>query len=102
MLLDATPLEAMDEQQQQSPVDVVTKIREELAEFQHISSKQALREAMREACKEALLRTVSHTGFHPVVDHLKQRRLIRSGPRRTRMAAETASHSSRRLTVSHK
>ena len=39
MLLESMSLESMDEQQwQSSPVDVATKIREELAEFQRTGS----------------------------------------------------------------
>jgi hypothetical protein len=67
----------MDEQRQ-SPVDVITRIREELAVFQRTSSKQALREALGAACKEALLRAVSRPDIHPVVTHLKRRGLIAS------------------------
>jgi hypothetical protein len=50
----------MDRQQQytarQSPVDIVTRIREELAEFQrtYSSNKQAVREALRETLRETL------------------------------------------------
>jgi hypothetical protein len=47
MPVGAIPLESTDEQQHstagKSPVDVVAKIRKDLAEFQQNSSKQALR-----------------------------------------------------------
>ena len=105
MPVGAIPLESTDEQQQQhtagkpSPVDVIISIREELAEFQRNSSKQALRDAMREACKEALLQAVSHPGTHPtdidpVVEHLRDRGLIPPAPSRaSRIKALTASNS---------
>jgi len=60
----------------QSPVDIVTRIREELAKFQRTcSNKQAVRETLREAllsaCREAVLRAVNGPNMAPVVDHLK-------------------------------
>ena len=106
MPVGAIPLELTDEQQQQhtagkpSPVDVIISIREELAEFQRTSSKQALRKAMREALREALLRAVHDADTHPtgdidpVVEHLRDRGLIPPAPSRaSRIKTSTASNS---------
>jgi hypothetical protein len=100
MPLAATPLEALsreatDEQQQrQSPVDVVVDILKDLAEFRRTSSKQALREAMREACKAALLRTAVPIDIDPVVEYLRDRGVIPPAPSRaSRIKTSTASNS---------
>jgi hypothetical protein len=47
----AIPVESTDEQQQQqsSPVDVIVRIREDLAEYQRAGGRQAFRAALREA-----------------------------------------------------
>jgi hypothetical protein len=89
----------------QSPVYIVTRIREELAEFQKISNKQALRETLRKelraACKEALDRagavvgadadaadspdSPSYPNIEPSVEYLQERGLIRPKLSRARV-----------------
>jgi hypothetical protein len=90
---DAKGFSAMDMQQRytgrQSPVDVVTRIQQELAEFQRIYSnnkrvvREALREALREtllsACQEAVFQAVNRPDVDPIVAHFK-RGLIGSDP----------------------
>ena len=75
----------MDEQQQ-SPVDVIIRLRKDLEEFQRTGSEQALRETLRAACREALRRAVAENvsvlrpDMDPVIEHLKRRGLVRSDP----------------------
>ena len=97
MLVGAIPVESADGQR--SPVDVVTKIREDLAEFQRSSNSQAFRETLRqelrEACMDALHRAVVADGpdyldIEPLVEYFEQRDLIRSGSRRPKKTNGTA------------
>jgi hypothetical protein len=62
----------------QSPVDVIDRIREDLAKFRRISNKRELGMTVREALREALLRAAKEnvlasierqTDLHPVVEH---------------------------------
>jgi hypothetical protein len=84
-----------------SPVDVITSIRKELAEFQRTSNSQAFRERLRaelrKACKEALYRTGGDSSTRPdyldvgqLVEYLETRGLIRSESRRAKKAAKMA------------
>ena len=61
-------------------------LREDMARFRKVSSKEALREALRKelraACKEALLRTVAadcpdYPNIEPIVEYLQERGAIR-------------------------
>jgi hypothetical protein len=74
--------------QPQSPVDVIIGLRKELAEFQKVSSKEALREALRKelraSCKEALQRGAvtadcpdGYPNFEPIVEYLQERGVIK-------------------------
>jgi len=59
MLLEELSLEALSrETPDESPVDVILGIREELAEFRRNGGKRALRAKWRKACEEALLQTM--------------------------------------------
>jgi hypothetical protein len=71
----------MDEQQQ-SPVDVIIRLRKDLEEFQRTGSEQALRAACREALRRAVAENVSvlRPDMDPVIEHLKRRGLVRSDP----------------------
>jgi hypothetical protein len=66
----------------QSPVDIVTGIREDLAKFRRISDKQELRMTIREVLRDGLLQAVKENvlalrpGIHPVVDHFRQQGLV--------------------------
>jgi hypothetical protein len=76
----------MDEQQPQSPVDVIIGIRKELKEFQRTSSKEALRAAYREALLRGVAESFSAPDFdiRSTVEHLEERGVIRSKPSRAR------------------
>jgi hypothetical protein len=84
-LLPETIPSATGNGQPQSPVDVIIALRKELAEFQKVSSKEALREELRAACKEALQRGAvagcpdgpSYPNIEPIVEYLTERGLIR-------------------------
>jgi len=79
----------------QSPVDVIIGLRKDLAEFQKISNKQALRETLRKelraACKEALHRAGAgadrpdYPNIEPIVEYLTERGLIRPKLSRARI-----------------
>ena len=65
-----------------SPVAVVIAIREDLAEFQRTSSKEALRAEWKAACQAALLQAASRRSSDSVPDswlrdYLNERGLIR-------------------------
>ena len=72
-----------------SPVAVVIAIREDLAEFQRTSSKEALRAEWKAACQAALLQAASRPSRDPVpgswlLEHLIERGLIRQPKSRQR------------------
>ena len=79
----------------QSPVDVIIGLRKDLAEFQKISNKQALRETLRKelraACKESLHRAAAgadrpdYPNIEPIVEYLTERGLIRPKLSRARI-----------------
>ena len=72
-------------QQQQSPVDVILGIREELAEFQKAGGRQALLAKLREtreADLRATMRGPDPFGLDPVVEYLRDRGLIPPAPSR--------------------
>jgi len=66
----------------ESPVDTVIKIRQDLAEFQRTSNKQEWRETLRKACREALLQAASRPDADPgndpvTMEYLEERGLLR-------------------------
>jgi hypothetical protein len=69
-----------------NPVDVIIALRKDMAEFQKVSSKEALREKLRKelraACKEALQRGTAdcpngYPDIEPIVEYLRERGVIR-------------------------
>ena len=91
LLPETIPPATRNGQQPQSPADVIIALREDMARFQKVRSKEALREALRkelrEACKEALQRGAGAAGcpddgsgypnIEPIVEYLQERGAIR-------------------------
>jgi hypothetical protein len=77
--------EANNQQQPQSPVEVILGIREELAEFQRNGGREALLAKLRENRKADLLATLQGPdpfGLDFVIEHLRDRGLIPPAPPR--------------------